>query len=128
MTDLKTTSYSEIIKCKKIQALALIFFVIFNIKALYSQNFWEKPFSVQNTSVYCITPGSAEYLFAGVVSGFSTTNNGVILSIDNGLTWNTTGLKKIDVLSIGVNSSGVVFAGTIQTGVYRSFDNGNTFG
>jgi photosystem II stability/assembly factor-like uncharacterized protein len=63
------------------------------------------------------------YTYAG------TNGDGIFISKDRGRNWEQiiTGLKNMDVRSIVVNSSGVVFACTFGGGVYRSIDTGNTW-
>jgi ligand-binding sensor domain-containing protein len=52
---------------------------------------------------------------------------GVFRSTNNGNNWNTLGLTYNAEISIAINSSGDIFAGTAAQGVYRSTDNGQNF-
>jgi photosystem II stability/assembly factor-like uncharacterized protein len=63
-----------------------------------------------------------------------TMEDGVFRSTDNGNTWQkvSNGLRIPAVYTVGVNSAGVVFAGTNNfmtdsSGLYRSLDNGNSW-
>ena len=61
--------------------------------------------------------------FAGAFS------RGVQISSDNGGTWLpiNNGLTNLNVVTIGINSDGVLFAGTAGGGVFRSVDNGQNW-
>jgi photosystem II stability/assembly factor-like uncharacterized protein len=52
---------------------------------------------------------------------------GIFRSTDNGLTWEgvNQGLGDLNVTTVAVSDSGIVYAGTSQHGIYRSMDNGD---
>jgi ligand-binding sensor domain-containing protein len=119
------------IKFDRFSLIRIVFLVIslntFLFSHLFSQNYWEKVYTSSGTSsdatISCLANGSGSNLFAGkfVRSGG---NPGIILSSDNGATWNIVGLRKFDILSLDYSAKGILYAGTIQNGLYRSTNNG----
>ena len=45
---------------------------------------------------------------------------GVYLSTDSGVSWEYRGLSNVDVLSLAIDSSGYVYAGTLTNGIFRT--------
>lgn len=75
---------------------------------------------LQTTNVYAITINSG-IMFAG-------TSRGVYKSTNNGDSWSLTGPSNIQVMTLTVNSNGVVFAGTSGMGyIYRTTNNGDNW-
>ncbi len=67
--------------------------------------------------------------FDGFVS-IAFLNANVIKSTDNGVTWITTNInvgKNNEIISMAINSNGVIFVGTNQGGIYRSSDEGTNW-
>lgn len=67
-------------------------------------------------------------LFAGTLKTPSYSPNGVVRSLDNGSTWETTGnqLQGIEIHSLA-SAGPYLFAGTSSQGIYRSADSGTTW-
>jgi len=72
---------------------------------------------VTSTEVDPLVINSSGHIFAG-------TNDGVLISTDNGDTWSSTGLVASGIVSLVINSSDHIFAGNYFGDVYRSTDNG----
>jgi len=72
-------------------------------------------------SVYALLITSRNHILAG-------TSTGIILSEDNGDSWTelNAGLPRTSILSLVINFSGYVFAGTSRYGVYRSIQSTTT--
>ncbi len=58
---------------------------------------------------------------------FAATEQGVVISEDNGSNWQQTNLDDTDVRALGINSNGDIYAGTWELGVFKSTDNGQTW-
>lgn len=89
-----------------------IFILVFFVK--YSSAQWN-PIGPYNGTCYCIT-SLGNNLFAG-------SDNGVLISSDNGLSWRLIGLPNktiISIVSLGEN----LFVGLNSEGIYKSTNNG----
>ncbi|MDY0083185.1 MAG: two-component regulator propeller domain-containing protein [Ignavibacteriaceae bacterium] len=60
-------------------------------------------------------------------TGYYNNGDGVFYSNDNGKTFNYLGLQGKVVLSLALDSYGNLYAGTLNDGLFRTSDNGNTW-
>ena len=72
---------------------------------------------VTSAEVDPLAINSSGHIFAG-------TQDGVLISTDNGDNWSSTGLSAHGIVSLVINSSDHIFAGNYFGDVYRSTDNG----
>jgi hypothetical protein len=96
------------------KSLFVLFIFLFHAQFVYPQWVLANGFT-GSESVYCIATFGTN-CFAGP-------DLGVYKSVDNGASWDTSGLSSSSILSLityGTN----VFAGTIGEGIYRSTNNG----
>ncbi len=97
----------------------LLFFLI--ASSLQAQNFWVNisQFTVGQISGKTAFVEKGNLIFAGNFAGLYRSSN-------NGDNWTQLGLNH-SVLSLAKNSQGVLFAGTLDYGIYYSTDDGNTW-
>jgi ligand-binding sensor domain-containing protein len=83
---------------------------------------WSHLANSGSITVQSIAYDHSGYLYAG-------TEHGMYLSTDNGITWSpiNTGFPDTLVLSIAINASGQVFAGTDLAGLFRSTNHGSSW-
>jgi photosystem II stability/assembly factor-like uncharacterized protein len=103
----------------------LIFLILCNLSLLNSVIAqWQSVNSGSNSgfiNALAVDPATG-YLYAGLWE------SGILISTNNGITWNTKnlGLTDLDVFSIVIKGSNI-FAGTIGGGVFLSTNNGNNW-
>jgi photosystem II stability/assembly factor-like uncharacterized protein len=97
-----------------------VVFVIMMSNISFAQNFWRNIYQTPTISFNCININSRNILFAG-------SSTGIIKSPDNGTSWSSFFIPQQEILSIAVNPTGDIFAGTNGNGVYKSVDNGETW-
>jgi photosystem II stability/assembly factor-like uncharacterized protein len=81
----------------------------------YTWEYFTSGIPAFNENIILISNGS-DQIFAG------SSNLGVYISNDNGETWTDylSGLSNDNIISFGINSKGILFAGTRGDGVYRT--------
>jgi ligand-binding sensor domain-containing protein len=82
---------------------------------------------IADTMTNYLSYGYPNIAFAPNGTIYIGSNQGVFQSNDNGTSWKYSGLSKLDVGSIAVDSSGLILAGTYLAGNYRSSDGGGTW-
>ncbi len=87
---------------------------------------WDQLDQSNNGIPVASVSGLAEDLDGGIYAGVGS-NNGVYVSIDGGSSWSNIGLTNRSIRSLAVNSGGVLFAGTWQSGLRYSLDGGGTW-
>jgi len=93
---------------------------------LNAQDFWEQTATIPGSlSLGPMIVNEDGHLFVGTKGDPS--GNGVFRSTDNGETWTQSGLSGLFIWDLAINSSGHIFAGTMNQGVYRSINNGETW-
>ena len=108
---------------QKFSVLIIMFVVcIFTISFCYAQNFWQATNGIEGKDVSTLALDSEGRLFAG------TNENGIYVSLDDGLNWSQTnsGLTDETIYVIVINYSDHLFAAT-GSGIFRSSDNGNNW-
>jgi photosystem II stability/assembly factor-like uncharacterized protein len=97
--------------------------VLCNIENISSQSFWQITGPLSTTSgIKPLVHNNDGYIFAGTGDG-----NGVFRSTDDGNTWTQSGLADLVIWDLAINSSGHIFAGTMNQGVWRSINNGDSW-
>jgi photosystem II stability/assembly factor-like uncharacterized protein len=90
---------------------------------------WTQVASLGDTAVNALAVHPDGHIFAGVVGRTNSTGGGILRSTDDGVTWTSfnsglRGTRFNGVVSLAASRSGDLFAGTYETGVYLSTDNG----
>lgn len=83
------------------------------------ENWIESNTGLINTSIHDIAINANNKVFAGTVGLFSSTNNGN--------SWSRVGFPELVIESIAFNSTGHIFAGTSEQGIFRSTDDGTSW-
>ncbi len=73
-----------------------------------------------NLFVRCLIVNSRNIIFAG-------TNDGVFLSTDNGITWQSANLDNMIISTFASSRQGDIFAGTFDQGIFYSSNDGKTW-
>jgi photosystem II stability/assembly factor-like uncharacterized protein len=114
-------SYNKM--CKIFKTSILIVF-LFSSKAIFSQTaFWERT-SAPSALIYSLAVANNGDVWAG---GYTAGGGVLYLSTNNGDIWSQKGSFQSGISSIAINSTGYVFAGTENDGLYLSIDNGGSW-
>jgi photosystem II stability/assembly factor-like uncharacterized protein len=102
---------------------------LFHIENISPQSFWQITGPLSTTlGIKPLVDNNDGYIFAGTGGGTSgIEGNGVFRSTDNGNTWTQSGLAGLFIWDLAINSSGHIFAGTMNQGVWRSTNNGDSW-
>jgi hypothetical protein len=74
--------------------------------------------------IMALIVNTSGHVFAGVRTGNLCCGYGVYRSTDNGATWTpiNAGLTNLEVRTLALNASEIIFAGTNGSGVFRSVE------
>jgi hypothetical protein len=108
--------------------LLIIVFAISLIEKTNSQDFWEQLYFPDTATIRCIITNNQGHIFIG--TGNSQETGGVYRSTDNAQNWDLVlDIGSFGVLSLEINSEGIIYAGTNQGfhGLYVSYNNGQSW-
>ncbi|MFC1564366.1 WD40/YVTN/BNR-like repeat-containing protein, partial [candidate division KSB1 bacterium] len=95
-----------------------------------------KDFRVNKTSLMKTTVGALAFdsngiIYAGTCKSYTSggvfEGTGLYVSLDDGLTWENTGLQENNILSLAVDGDDNVFAGTEDNGIFMSGNSGDSW-
>ncbi len=111
---------------RRIGCSLILLRVVISCQCFSQQNFWVQTNGPYGGSVQAIVAKSSGEWFAGT-GDMLDGQGGVFRSTDHGNTWvdASVGLTNRTVMSLAIDSTGTLFAGTSGGGVFRSTDNGD---